>query len=105
MRRFSPYLLTLFFLLLAVLLSIAIGSVSIPPADLWKVFAGLFTGKLPAELETTAFIMWSIRLPRIALVLLTGAALSGSGAAYQGLFRNPLADPYLIGVASGAGSP
>ena len=36
-------------------------------------------------------------------MLLTGAALGGSGAAYQGLFRNPLADPYLIGVASGAG--
>ena len=37
------------------------------------------------------------------LILLAGAALSGSGAAYQGLFRNPLADPYIIGVASGAG--
>ncbi|MCA9920866.1 MAG: iron ABC transporter permease, partial [Anaerolineales bacterium] len=42
-------------------------------------------------------------LPHTALIALTGAALSGSGAAYQGLFRNPLADPYLIGVASGAG--
>jgi iron complex transport system permease protein len=42
-------------------------------------------------------------LPRTILVLLTGAALGGSGTAYQGLFRNPLADPYLIGVASGAG--
>jgi iron complex transport system permease protein len=44
-----------------------------------------------------------IRLPHSALIALTGAALAGSGAAYQGLFRNPLADPYLIGVASGAG--
>jgi iron complex transport system permease protein len=103
MRRFSPYLLTFLFLLLAVLLSIAIGSVFIPPADLAKVLAGLFTGKLPAALQTSAFILWGIRLPRTALVLLTGAALGGSGAAYQGLFRNPLADPYLIGVASGAG--
>jgi iron complex transport system permease protein len=44
-----------------------------------------------------------IRLPRTVLIALVGAALAGSGAAYQGLFRNPLADPYLIGVASGAG--
>jgi iron complex transport system permease protein len=43
-----------------------------------------------------------VRLPHTVLILLTGAALGGSGAAYQGLFRNPLADPYLIGVASGA---
>jgi iron complex transport system permease protein len=51
----------------------------------------------------TATIVLALRLPRTALVLLTGAALGCSGAAYQGLFRNPLADPYLIGVASGAG--
>ena len=48
-------------------------------------------------------IIWDIRLPRIALSALVGASLSLSGAAYQGLFRNPLADPYLIGVSSGAG--
>jgi iron complex transport system permease protein len=102
-RRYLPYLWTLLFLLLTAILSIAIGSVFISPADLWRVLVSLFTGNLPAGLQTSAFIIWSIRLPRIALVLLTGAALGGSGAAYQGLFRNPLADPYLIGVASGAG--
>jgi iron complex transport system permease protein len=48
-------------------------------------------------------IVYRIRLPHTMLVALSGAALAGSGAAYQGLFRNPLADPYLIGVASGAG--
>jgi len=53
--------------------------------------------------ESFAVIIFRIRLPHTILILLTGAALSGSGAAYQGLFRNPLADPYLIGVASGAG--
>lgn len=45
----------------------------------------------------------AVRLPHTVLVALTGAALASSGAAYQGLFRNPLADPYLIGIASGAG--
>jgi iron complex transport system permease protein len=52
---------------------------------------------------SSAVIVFSLRLPHTALIALSGAALAGSGAAYQGLFRNPLADPYLIGVASGAG--
>jgi iron complex transport system permease protein len=103
-RSILPYLWTSLFLVLAVILSIAIGSVVIPPSDLWRILVGLF-GEIsfPEPLKTFAFIIVSIRLPRTVLVLLTGAALSGSGAAYQGLFRNPLADPYLIGVASGAG--
>jgi iron complex transport system permease protein len=48
-------------------------------------------------------ILWRIRLPRVALAALVGAVLAVSGAAYQGVFRNPLADPYLLGVAAGAG--
>jgi len=47
-------------------------------------------------------IVWQIRAPRVALGLLVGAALSGSGAVYQALFRNSLADPYIVGVSSGA---
>jgi iron complex transport system permease protein len=97
--KIRPYLYTLLILLLAVVLSIAIGSVFIPLADLWRVL----TGQPPQTVTQAAVIVLTLRLPRTALVLLTGAALGGSGAAYQGLFRNPLADPYLIGVASGAG--
>jgi len=48
-------------------------------------------------------IVWQIRLPRVVLGGLVGAMLAGGGAAYQGVFRNPLADPYLLGVAAGAG--
>lgn len=99
MRRFTPFLLSICVLFLAILLSIAIGSVFIPPADLWRVFAG----RPPQTVSQAAVIVLTLRLPRTLLVLLTGAALGTSGAAYQGLFRNPLADPYLIGVASGAG--
>ena len=85
--------------------SVGIGSVSIPPLTTLKILLArlplltIHTG-WPATFET---ILFAIRLPRVALVALTGAALASSGAAYQGLFRNPLADPYLIGVASGAG--
>jgi len=92
----NPFLLALLFLLATLLLSLAIGSVFIPLHELWNILRG-------AGEETFTFIVWQIRLPRTALIALAGAALGGSGAAYQGLFRNPLADPYLIGVASGAG--
>ena len=97
MKKSLPFLLSILFLLISVLLSIAIGSVFIPLPDVWKTLIGQSAN------PTFATILWDIRLPRTALVLLTGAALAGSGASYQGLFRNPLADPYLIGVASGAG--
>lgn len=92
-----PFLFTFIFLAIALLLSIAIGSVFISPIDVWRVLSG------QASNETYQTILWNIRLPRTVLIALVGAALAGSGAAYQGLFRNPLADPYLIGVASGAG--
>jgi iron complex transport system permease protein len=53
------------------------------------------------DAQTT--ILWQIRMPRVVLGALVGGTLSISGAAYQGVFRNPLADPYLLGVAAGAG--
>lgn len=92
----KPFLSSLLFLLFAFVLSLAIGSVFISPTEMWNILRGVGEDKF-------AFIIWNIRLPRTVLIALTGAALSGSGASYQGLFRNPLADPFLIGVASGAG--
>jgi iron complex transport system permease protein len=52
---------------------------------------------------TEESILWEIRMPRVVLAALVGAMLSLAGATYQGVFRNPLADPYLLGVAAGAG--
>jgi iron complex transport system permease protein len=90
--------------LLIAVLSVGVGSVSIPPDTTIKIIlAQIVPGTLiewPAAYER---ILLDIRLPRVALIALSGAALACSGAAYQGLFRNALADPYLIGVASGAG--
>jgi iron complex transport system permease protein len=93
----NPFLLAVFALIIMLILSMAIGSVFIPPTELWRALTGV--GSNPAFRT----ILLDIRLPRTALIALVGAALAGSGATYQGLFRNPLADPYLIGVASGAG--
>lgn len=103
--RNRPFLLNLLLLALALVFSIALGSVFIPPQTILRIFADALPG---VEIPVTwpdAFpaIILSVRLPHTVLVALTGAALASSGATYQGLFRNPLADPYLIGVASGAG--
>lgn len=96
-----PYLIAIAFLAGAVLLSIAVGSVFIPPIET----IGTLLGHTPASTLGDVYhtIIFDLRLPRMVMLLLVGAALAGSGGAYQGLFRNPLADPYLIGVASGAG--
>ena len=100
-----PFLIHTLLLLLALLLSIAVGSVFIPIKDIFTVFLERFNGNtnLSKQLQTYTNIIFNLRLPRTFLVALTGAALAVSGGAYQGLFYNPLADPYLIGVASGAG--
>ncbi len=60
--------------------------------------------RLPSGLsEREAAILWELRVPRVVLGGVVGAMLAMAGAAYQGVFRNPLADPYLLGVAAGAG--
>ncbi len=99
-----PVIISGVLLILVSILSLAIGSVAIPvPAILQVIMAKIGLATLPIDSDVYSTIIFDLRLPRTFLIALTGAALSGSGAAYQGLFRNPLADPYLIGVASGAG--
>lgn len=83
--------------------------VSVGPADLsLPTVAEALLARLPWHPALTVppidtAIVWQIRLPRVVLGALVGAMLAGGGAAYQGVFRNPLADPYLLGVAAGAG--
>jgi iron complex transport system permease protein len=100
-----PYLAVSILLGLTFVMSITLGAVSIAPGNLLRILLDKIPGleiipDWPSYLET---ILWDLRLPHSILIALTGAALAGSGASFQGLFRNPLADPYLIGVASGAG--
>ena len=101
MRRLRPktlLLLLLWSLPVVILLALSLGAVDFAISS---IFASLWgdTNKLPEHLST---IIWDIRLPRTLLAVLVGAILSLSGAAMQGLFRNPLADPSLIGVTAGA---
>lgn len=89
---------------LAAVIAASQGSVYIPPGAVVELLAAQLPGISDADLPASwSAIMFQLRLPRVALALIVGAGLAMSGAAYQGLFRNPLADPYLVGVASGAG--
>lgn len=90
-------------LLIAVLLAMGSGAVSISPIQIWAIL----TKKAGVELNvpyTTVqdSVLMAIRLPRVLMAVLIGSSLSVSGAAMQGLFRNPLADPGLMGISSGA---
>ena len=92
-------------LAVAAIFAAGMGSVHVPfGAAVQVVAAGLPGVELSSDIpEAWDTILWKLRLPRVAQAALVGAALAMSGAAYQGLFKNPLADPYLVGVASGAG--
>lgn len=91
-KTITAYLVSLLLLAGAVVLGVTVGTVAISPAVLWN----------PASDEAAANILWNIRMPRVVLAGLVGAALAIAGAAFQGLLKNPLADPYTLGVSSGA---
>ncbi len=86
-------------LLLAVLLAAGTGAVNISPAAMGAM---LGIGDAPYDARQVA-VLQLVRLPRVLVAMLAGAALAVGGAAMQALFRNPLADPSLIGISSGAG--
>jgi iron complex transport system permease protein len=91
-------------LAITIVVTLGIGSTHIPFTTLFQILLS----KLPlihiepTWTSNTEIIIFDIRLPRLLLAGLVGAALAVAGTTYQGLFRNPLADPYLIGVAQGA---
>ena len=86
-------------LLIACLLAVSFGPVNLNFGSIIRTLLGLPNG-LENEDRT---LLLELRLPRVVLGALVGAALATSGAVYQSVFRNPLADPYLLGAASGAG--
>ena len=93
-----------FFAVLSIIFGIGIGSVYVPPREILSAISvRLFGDPMPEGLEsTTVNIIMDLRMPRVILAFLTGAALSASGAAVQSVLRNPLASPYTLGVSSGA---
>lgn len=93
-------------LVTAVGVNLVLGQFTLSPAEVWSALVhgpGRDDAETAGEAARAANVLWQIRLPRIMLCLLVGAALAVAGTLLQGLFGNPLAEPSVIGVTSGAG--
>lgn len=87
-------------LLLICLIACCVGQYSISLNELLGSINHFFSGVDKSDIDT---VLWDIRIPRIAVAIIIGAALSMAGATYQGMFRNPLVSPDILGVTAGAG--
>jgi iron complex transport system permease protein len=87
-------------LLAAIVAGIAYGAVPVAPREVVEAIGRALRGQSSGMVDT---LVIQVRLPRVLLAALVGASLAGAGAVYQALFRNPLADPYILGISSGAG--
>lgn len=107
-ERLTPrrliFALTILLAALAVLglISIAVGSEHVGITAILKIISSEITGQAVDVTPEQRLIIASIRLPRILMAVVVGAALGVAGASYQALLRNPLADPYILGVSTGA---
>ena len=103
-RAARPIVLASIVLVAAIVVGIGVGPVELTPHQIVTALVARLPWHPHVSVPSLdAAIVWQIRLPRVALGVLVGSMLAGGGAAYQGIFRNPLADPYLLGVAAGAG--
>ena len=101
----TPLLVSIVVLAAVVVVSTTIGPSDLSPTTVIRVLLAhvpLWHFRSSTSALNQA-IIWDIRLPRVILAGLVGSMLAAGGASYQGVFRNPLADPYLLGVAAGAG--
>jgi iron complex transport system permease protein len=97
------YVIAASFLLISMLVAISIGTVHVPVLDILSILSAKIFHSSTEQIDPMyTNIVWSIRFPRVLLAGLVGASLAIAGAAFQGLLRNPLADPYTLGVSSGA---
>ncbi|MEV4896147.1 iron ABC transporter permease [Nonomuraea sp. NPDC055795] len=90
-------------LAVSVLLAIGVGAAAVPPGQTLRyLWAALSGAAITPDEVTTYQIVWQVRTPRVILAVLVGAGLSAAGVAIQAMVRNALADPFVLGVSSGA---
>ena len=87
----------------AFLISLTFGRYSIPLPMIVKALFARLTGVTMEGTETLSKVLFDVRIPRILCALMVGGALAGSGAAYQGVFKNPMVSPDILGASAGAG--
>ena len=106
MKRSIIFTLLIMVLLISVVLGIGIGAISIPPSEIVRILLSHVPGLqyyfAKGWAPEHATIVLTMRFPRVLLAALVGTGLALAGTVFQGLFRNPMADPYVIGVSSGA---
>lgn len=85
------------------LFSLTVGAYHVAPADVWSAIAAGVAGSADSANDLAANVILQTRLPRVAAASLVGAGLAVAGAVFQGIFKNPLASPYTLGVSNGAG--
>ncbi|MGE0116341.1 MAG: FecCD family ABC transporter permease [Dongiaceae bacterium] len=89
-------------LVMILLLSFGVGKYGTSPDQVWAVLLSKLTGQPAGVDPAVETVVWQVRLPRILAACLVGAALAAAGATYQGMFRNPLVSPDILGVSAGA---
>ncbi|WP_141433259.1 iron ABC transporter permease [Bacillus sp. 03113] len=103
-KKGAAYVIAAFFLIVSIFLAISVGTVSVPMKDFIQIILVEVFHVIPKDQvdQGLSAIVMNIRIPRVILAGIVGASLAIAGAAFQGLLRNPLADPYTLGVSSGA---
>jgi iron complex transport system permease protein len=96
-RWLSPLLLVLL-----AMVALSIGRYPVSLTDVWAVVIAKLTGGAADVSPAVETVVWNVRLPRVLAALLVGAALAAAGATYQGMFRNPLVSPDILGASAGA---
>lgn len=102
-KNISESLIFVLLPLIIILISLCVGAYDVSITDIFKIFASKFTHDNSGVEAIAASIILDTRLPRTIGAVLVGAGLSVSGAVFQCIFKNPLADPYTLGVSNGAG--
>lgn len=103
MRRNGPFIVIVVLLVLCVIFALTAGQYDIKLATLWKIVTLKLTGQVPGDdLAVSSMVLWSVRVPRVLMAILAGAALSVGGVVFQGIMRNPLVSPSFLGVTHGA---
>lgn len=101
-HSWTVQLLLLVCLLACIVLAACVGKYPVSPGESLKIMLGSLLGKAGSTNEMTVNVVLGLRVPRILASVIVGGALSMSGAAYQGIFKNPLVSPDFLGVSSGA---
>jgi iron complex transport system permease protein len=103
MRRNGPFVIIVVLLVLSVIFALTTGQYHIRLATLWKLLSLRLTGHaLGDDLSVPAMVLWSVRMPRVLMAVIAGAALAVGGVVFQGIMKNPLVSPSFLGVTHGA---